>query len=331
MECMDPVLCYRNNKGAQYRHFSLATRLFKSIAQTRFSCGTCIHCRKRRSKELAIRCVLHASLYQQNCFLTLTYDEKKPDYHNELQYKDIQDFKKRLRDHCNYHFGKRVQIFNVHEYGENGKKHWHLVLFNHNFSDKTRFRKSGNNILYTSKTLDATWSHGHCTIGDVSEASAMYQAQYTQKDLKNGNSNNAKKAKSNHSGIGRDYFLIHYDQILRLGYIPFAGKKIPIPRYFQRLAHKHYSFFNDASAFIDLPHRKKLYGPFDLRTSWPEKNIADLFTQFSEQKQRDILEAQAEWDIIIEEHLATNKTPDFVVSGQNSHYDLTNKVTSSNF
>ena len=136
MKCMNPILVYRTSNGAQYRHFNLANRLFKLKHNQVFNCGTCHICRKRRATELAIRCVLHASLYQQNCFLTLTYDEKKKDYHNDFQYKDIQDFKKRLRRHCDYHYKKKIQIFNVHEYGKNTKKHWHLVVFNHQFPDR---------------------------------------------------------------------------------------------------------------------------------------------------------------------------------------------------
>lgn len=41
-----------------------------------------------------MRCVLHASLYKENCFITLTYDESKDGYHNNKEYADIQKFKK---------------------------------------------------------------------------------------------------------------------------------------------------------------------------------------------------------------------------------------------
>lgn len=95
MKCIDPVLCYTSAKGLRaFRHFSLANPIFKRSHQQVFDCGKCIHCRKKRAIELASRCVLHSSLYPNNCFLTLTYDEKQKDYHNVFQYRDIQLFKK---------------------------------------------------------------------------------------------------------------------------------------------------------------------------------------------------------------------------------------------
>ena len=237
VRCIDPVLSDSNGNSRRFRHFSLANPVFKLTANQVFNCGTCIICRKRRSLELAMRCVLHASLNPDNCFLTLTYDEKKITYHNNFEYEDIQKFKKKLRRHCEYHYDKKVQVFNVHEYGKNGKKHWHLVVFNHDFKDKILFTKSSQNNLYVSPTLDKLWPHGFSTIGDITEASAMYQSQYMQKDLKNGNWTNDKKSHSKHSGIARDYFYKNYEQILKLGYIPFSGRRAPLPRYFQKVAH----------------------------------------------------------------------------------------------
>lgn len=329
MKCADPVLCYRTSSGAQYRHFSLANRLFKNLANQVFDCGKCIHCRKKRARELATRCVLHASLYPDNCFLTLTYDETRTDYHNDFNYKDIQDFKKRLRKYNDRYYGTRIQIFNVHEYGKNSKKHWHLVVFNFQFYDREHFKKKNGNTLYTSPTLTELWPYGHSTIGDVSEASAMYQAQYTQKDLKHGNTNNEKRSHSKHSGIGRDFFMENFRQIMQLGYIPFKGSKIPIPRYFQKLAHKHYCHFYDESAFVTYPHRAALYSR--LPANKANKELADLYRKFSETKQDRIEILEENWAKIMDQHLATNQPPDFVVSSQNYMHDLLNKPTSSKF
>ena len=97
-----------------------------------------------------------------------------------------------------------------------------------------------------------------------------------QKDIKNGNCTNKKKSKSNHSGIGRAFFLKNYDQILRLGFIPFNGKKTPLPRYFERLAHKHYCHFYDKGAFFEqnLPSLSKCVTPFSQHSSasfWQSK------------------------------------------------------------
>lgn len=322
MKCADPILCYRTSTGATYRHFSLATSLFKRLANFVYDCGKCIFCRKKKARELAVRCVLHASLYTQNCFITLTYDEKQKDYHNDLQYSDIQKFKKKLRRYCDYHHSKKIQIFNVHEYGKNGKKHWHLVVFNHDFIDSKPL--PGSDTLYTSETLLTQWTHGHHTIGSVTEASAMYQAQYTQKDVKNGNLNNKKKAHSKHAGIGRDYFLKHYKQILSLGYIPFAEQKIPIPRYFIKIAHKHYSFFHEKGNFQDYSYRKKLYS---LTPSFfPQMEISELYILNKTRNDELIERRTIEWEIELKEILEHNKKPEFKLAAENYLYDLKNKI-----
>lgn len=107
MKCADPVLCFTGKSGRIYRHFSLASPIIKTAHQQVFNCGKCIFCRKKKAQELAIRCVLHASLYDQNCFLTLTYNESNQGYHNRFNYSDIQKFKKKLRRHCEYHYKKK--------------------------------------------------------------------------------------------------------------------------------------------------------------------------------------------------------------------------------
>ncbi|WNK13277.1 MAG: replication initiator protein [Microvirus sp.] len=332
MKCRDPKLCYTNEKGLrQLRNFSQSSFLFKKMAQQVFDCGQCIFCRKKRAYELACKCVLHASLYpHQNSFLTLTYDESKPDYHNRFQYKDIQDFKKKLRQHCVRNFnGKKIEIFNVHEYGKNGKKHWHLIVFNHDFPDKTLHSIRDQKKLYSSKELEKLWPYGFNTIGDVEAASAMYQAQYCEKDFKNGNVKNEKKSHSKHSGIGKPYFLQHYKQIFDLGYIPVNGTKLPIPRSFQKIADRHWSHFFDQTRFFDTSYRKAIHRPLSLGSE--NKELALLYDRFKKQKQQHILELEAEWNEVINKHLETGQEPDFLKSANNYLHDLKQKNSKENF
>nr|AOV86359.1 putative replication protein VP4 [uncultured virus] len=304
-----------------------------------FDCGKCLSCRKKKAYELASRCLLHASLYENNCFLTLTYDETKEGYHNTFEYPDIQKFKKRLRQHCQRnHNGLRIEIFNVHEYGKNGKKHWHLIVFNYSphqepdqnkQPDCTVHSRSHGIGLYVSKTLSRLWPHGFSTVGDISGASAMYTAQYVNKDFKNGNTANSKKSHSKHSGIGRPYFLKHYNQILRLGYVPVDGKKLPVPRYFQKLAHKHYCHFYEPSAFFDTEDRKALYRPF--KKEQPNVEIAELYKAFRLKKQEHVKELEERWAEILGHHLTSKETPDFIKSNSNQVYDLRKKLTTERF
>ena len=326
MKCADPVLCYTGKSVKLYRHFSLASHVIKTAAQKVFNCGQCLFCRKRRAYELASRCVLHASLYPKNCFLTLTYDEKRAEYHNNFEYSDIQKFKKRLRQYVWREHKQRTEIFNVHEYGKNGKKHWHLVVFNHNFEDRLLPRAAK---YYTSAVLSGLWPHGFHTIGDVSEASAMYTAQYIEKDLINGNRHNSKKSHSKHSGIGKPYFLQHYKQILTLGYIPINGRKLPVPRSFQRIAHKHYCHYYERSAFFDSKERKALYRPF--KHGLENRELADLYIQFKNMREEFIQDLEKEWALTIQTYLTTKEIPDFIKSGDNALYDLNKKQLGERF
>lgn len=329
MKCADPILCYNNGTSKQFRHFSLSTPTFKALSNLVFNCGKCIFCRKKKSYELAIRCVLHASIYNENCFLTLTYNDNNIDS-NTLNYTDIQKFKKRLRQHVSRnHNGKKIEIFNVHEFGKKGRKHWHLVIFGHDFSDKTIYSEKNNIPLYTSRLLTNLWPSGFNTIGTVTEASAMYQSQYMEKDIKNGNSNNGKKAKSNHSGIAKPYFYANFKQLLRLGYIPFEGKKIPLPRYFQKLAHKHYSHFYAQENFFDLPQRKALYRPFTKED--PNEEIANLYLNYSLTKQEFTQSLEHEWETFIGTHLFSKTKPDFLLAAENYLHDQKSKINKDKF
>lgn len=328
MKCIDPVLCYKGPSGRIFRHWSLANEVFRVAATQVFDCGKCVFCRKKRSRELAVRCVLEASLYTENCFLTLTYDESQDGYHNFLDYSQIQRFKKRLRSRierkgvCG---ASRVRIFNVHEYGYNGKKHWHLIVFNYGFPDKVVKRSCDGYNLYTSAELASLWTLGFHTIGDVSLASAMYQAQYAKKEVEY---SHGRRAYSKHSGIGKDWFLRNYDQVLRLGYIPFEGLKEPVPRYFAKLAHKHWAHFYAPSFFFDLPDRKRVYSPF--KDGEAIKALADLYPFFLFNKQKLLDEKVIEWNNFINDHWLEDRF-DFQISGENFLHDLKNKPKRQEF
>lgn len=332
MKCFDPVLCYVMHGHKVYRNWSMSRD--SVYLRTRkpdfvFNCNKCLFCRKRRSLELAARCVLHASLYQDNMFLTLTYDEKMEGYNNEMDYSEIQKFKKRLRSHVARETGRRIEVFNVHEYGKNGKKHWHLLVFNYDFPDRALHTTSNNMPLYTSPTLSRLWKYGFHTIGGVSEASAMYQAQYMEKDIKNGNVTNKRKSHSKHSGLAKPYFMQHYKQLLSLGYVPFSGRKLGLPRYFQKLAHKHWCHFYEKSAFHDTPFRKAIHRPF--KEGQENKEIADLFITYKLLKQATILDMEKQFQEIIISYLDKEIVPDFVASGSNALYDLNNKMKQERF
>lgn len=126
-----------------------------------------------------MRCVHEAQLHEENSFLTLTYDDEHLPENGSLHKPDLQKFFKRLR----FHTGKEIRYYACGEYGEKTlRAHYHVCLFGHNFSnDRQPFRRIGEHILYTSKTLTDIWGLGNTSIGDLTFESAAYTARYVMK------------------------------------------------------------------------------------------------------------------------------------------------------
>ena len=93
MSCFRPLLAYwnRSGKGVTFS-YSERSLLLKSL---RLPCGKCLGCYKVRINSWANRCVHEASLHENNCFITLTFNDDylKP----SLDKKDFSLFIKRLR------------------------------------------------------------------------------------------------------------------------------------------------------------------------------------------------------------------------------------------
>lgn len=146
-------------------------------------CGQCVGCRLERSRQWATRCVHEASLYEDNCFVTLTYDDEHLPKDGGLVLEDFQLFMKRLRKK----YGKGVRYYHCGEYGEQFKRpHYHALLFNHDFRDKKFFSERNGNRVFTSDTLSGLWKKGFSVIGDVTFESAAYVARYVMKKVTGG-------------------------------------------------------------------------------------------------------------------------------------------------
>lgn len=145
-------------------------------------CGQCVGCRLERARQWAVRCMHEASLYERNCFVTLTYAEDHLPPGASLRYRDFQRFMRELR---RAHPAARIRFFMAGEYGELTKRpHYHALLFNFDFEDKRIWRTtSAGHRLYTSAELEKLWPHGHSSIGEVSFDSASYVARYCLKKV----------------------------------------------------------------------------------------------------------------------------------------------------
>lgn len=159
-------------------------------------CGQCVGCRLERSRQWAMRCVHEAQMFQNNCFITLTFSPEalsKRDNPMSVNVRDFQLFMKRLRK--KYHGLEPVpneegeltwpiRFYHCGEYGEKyGRPHYHACLFNFDFPDKKLWKTTNDNRLYISESLSELWPYGFSTIGDVTFESAAYVARYIMKKI----------------------------------------------------------------------------------------------------------------------------------------------------
>lgn len=182
MPCYHPITAYRSRQltstGKQQIVFD-KSRSANGIP-LQLSCGQCIGCRLERSRRWALRCLHESSLYESNCFITLTYDEANLPYDGSLNVAHFQKFMKRLRKK----YGKKIKYYHCGEYGElTARPHFHACIFNHDFDDKVLFRTVNDNDIYTSEALTRLWPFGFSTIGDVTFESAAYVARYILKKV----------------------------------------------------------------------------------------------------------------------------------------------------
>lgn len=138
-------------------------------------CGQCSGCRLERSRQWAVRCMHEASLYDENSFITLTYDDEHLPEYGTLDKSAFPKFMKRLRKRA----GVKVRYYHAGEYGSLfGRPHYHACLFGFDFADKVYRTERNGFPVWSSELLGELWSFGRSEIGTVTFESAAYVARY---------------------------------------------------------------------------------------------------------------------------------------------------------
>jgi hypothetical protein len=191
MPCFCPLHARYVTGDDGKRHLKFSTALARSFqvgvsvrsnSSLMIPCGRCMGCKLERSRQWAVRCMHESSLHKDNCFITLTYEDRFLPPGGTLLKSDFQDFMKRLRfqnvakvpsglshnERDEWLLRNGIRFFQCGEYGElNHRPHYHAILFNFDFPDKKFYKMSGDHRLFTSKMLDSLWDFkGICTIGD---------------------------------------------------------------------------------------------------------------------------------------------------------------------
>jgi len=255
MTCFHPLKAYRllterTEKGKSVIVFNrkeIKNRVYEPI---KVKCNQCMGCRVAKSREWAVRCVHESEMHDENCFITLTFNEKNIEDYQSLDKKDFQLFMKRLRKK---YTGKKIRYFHCGEYGDKLKRpHHHACIFGLDFEDKILWQVREGNRLYRSETLEKLWPFGYSLIGDVTFQSAAYVARYITKKI-NGERKEAHYKRVNKTtgeqfvvipeyitmsknpGIGKDWFNKFGEDVYPKDFLTLGGKKFRSPKYYDDL------------------------------------------------------------------------------------------------
>lgn len=209
------------------------------------ACGKCYECLRERSDEWSFRIMDEASVWQDNCFITLTYNNENLPQNGSLVKADLQKFIKRLRRFVE---PTKIRFFACGEYGSKGlRPHYHIIVFNWVPPDMKFFKVDSSGVdLFRSAIVENLWPFGFSSVGIVTLTSAKYCSKYMQK------LNTVREGcippfilMSNRPGIG--YWKINPadladDKIYR------DGKFIHLPRYYLKVLERE---GHDLTGFIE--------------------------------------------------------------------------------
>lgn len=255
MTCYHPLQGFRSKEvnSSGKRSIVFNRKFGYSDLPIAVPCGQCIGCRLERSRQWAIRCQHEASLYADNCFITLTFDDQHLPSDRSLDVRVFQLFMKKLRKKFQgltpVHDSETgettfpIRFYHCGEYGETfGRPHYHALIFNFDFPDKVLFSVREGNRLYTSASLQELWPFGFATIGSATFESAAYVARYIMKKRFGDDADahyNGRKPEyttmSRRPGIGARWFEKYVSDVYPHDRVIIRAKQMRPPKYYDRM------------------------------------------------------------------------------------------------
>jgi len=257
MPCYHPLTAFQNTKEKQRLKFCkipgfVPPKQLKQVVddfqkksglsewkKLSIPCGQCLGCRINHAKQWAIRCHHEASLYEKNCFVTLTYSDENLPENGSIRPNDVVLFMKRLRKA----FGSGIRSFGCAEYGDKFKRpHYHLLIFNFDFPDKKLYKNQRGTKLYNAQSLSNLWPYGHAVTADLTFNSANYVAGYVSKKFRGKSSANhygnrlpeRSVSVSRRPGIGQPWLQKYMTDVYPNDLIVINGKEMKPPKSYDR-------------------------------------------------------------------------------------------------
>lgn len=240
MPCYHPMRGWRAKKENANGIRPIVFKVEQGIPETVMDipCGKCVGCRLEKSRQWAIRCVHESQLHDENCFLTLTYNDDYLPLGGTLVPDDFQKFMKRLRKR---YTGKSIRYFACGEYGDQKERpHYHSILFGHDFQDKKVNKKLPSGFYeYVSEELESLWPFGFCSIGTLTFESAAYVARYVMKKKSGAVADDHYQGRvpefvrmSRRPGIASEWFARYKDEVINNDFVVINNKKVGIPKFY---------------------------------------------------------------------------------------------------
>lgn len=207
------------------------------------------------ARDWSIRAMHEAEGFENNAFVTLTFNDQNLPETGSVSRLDIKTFMKALR----YQLGPGIRFMACGEYGpELGRPHYHLCLFNCAFPDLYEWDKNRvGQLWYRSPLLEKVWDKGFSTVGALTRETAGYTARYVLKKV-TGDKAGAHYGKhvdaetgelshlqpefiqvSNRPGLGQGWIEKNYKSVYARDSIIVAGKQKPVPRYYDKWLLNH--------------------------------------------------------------------------------------------
>lgn len=216
MPCYHPVQAGKSRALINGKHkivYGLKESSNPAFISMKLPCRQCIGCRLEHSRQWAMRSVHEASLYERNCFITLTFDNDHLPALGSLDHSIWQRFMYRFRQKA----GNGIRFFMCGEYGEVckscgkskvyckcvkfystlGRPHFHACIYNFDVPDRVLINVRDGINLYSSEFLSSVWTDGFSSVGDVTFESSAYVARYMCKKM------NGVKGKTHYSRVDK--------------------------------------------------------------------------------------------------------------------------------
>lgn len=248
VSCTKPMKAYRGPEGIAFN-----SRVGYADAPLVLSCGQCLDCRMKKTRDWGIRSLHESQMVERSCFITLTYNEINLPWDHAVDVDQWQKFAKKLRRRLG-----PFRFMHCGEYGEeNLRPHYHAVIFGHDFGeDRVELPTSKpEKREYHSPLLEEMWGLGFTRVGDVTYSSAAYVAGYCIKkmngdqaakhyerlDKKTGQVWSVKPdyaTMSRRPGLGTSWFQKYQNDVYPDDFVIINGKKTPPPKFYDQLLQK---------------------------------------------------------------------------------------------